>query len=60
MKKLSRDEMKKIFGGYAPVEGGASCGCATDADCGNQDHKCSSSKVITCSDNTTGKACVRA
>lgn len=52
--------MKKIVGGYAPVEGGASCGCATDADCGNQDHKCSSSQVITCSDNTTGKACVRA
>ena len=58
MKTLSRDEMKKVMGGTAP--GGASCGCSTDADCGNQDHKCSSSQVITCDDKTTGKACVRA
>jgi len=56
MKTLTRDEMKKIIGGNAP----ASCGCLTDADCGNQDHKCSTSQVITCSDNTTGRACVRA
>jgi len=32
MKTLTRDEMKKIIGGNAP----ASCGCLTDADCGNQ------------------------
>jgi hypothetical protein len=55
MKKLSRDEMKKVMGGDPPA---ASCGCTTNLDCGNQDHYCSTSQVITCDDQTTGRACV--
>lgn len=54
MKHLSRDEMKKVMGGTAP----ASCGCTSNLDCGNQDHYCSTSQVITCDDKTTGRACV--
>ena len=50
--------MKKVMGGTGT--GGASCGCSADIDCGNQDHKCSTSEVIPCDDKTYGRACVRA
>jgi hypothetical protein len=51
MKQLTRDEMKKVMGGYAPGgDSGDGTSCNSDADCP------STPKTVTCSDGTTFQA----
>ncbi|MEJ7625419.1 MAG: hypothetical protein WKF35_01040 [Ferruginibacter sp.] len=46
MKKLTREEMKKVMGGYAPDEGGCKTTCYKSNGSGGLDHgTCSAGSV---------------